>query len=159
RLRLRRELEARIELECDPEIRARLESAMRDFDRAVVTTIHAFAAGLLRERSVQARVDPRFHMMDELESAQSCRDFWRRWVDAELDGDRAARHLRTALLAGVRLEPDLYALASELYAQRDVVDLLPLPRPQGDFATAVRAVQAAARACRDHARAWCRDTG
>src|SRR5262249_48784144 len=37
--------------------------------------------------------------------------------------------------------------------------LVPLPRPCGDFAGVVREVQAAARSCRDHARANCHDAG
>ena len=47
--------------------RERLDAALRGLDLGFLGTIHAFCARLLRERPVEARVDPDFREMDEPE--------------------------------------------------------------------------------------------
>jgi len=47
--------------------RAAFVTALGSIDRATITTIHAFAASLLRERPVESGVDPRFHVLADLE--------------------------------------------------------------------------------------------
>ena len=158
RLRLRQRLEAAAKEPgySDTE-RSRLRRGLTELDRATVSTIHAFAAGLLRECPVQARVDPQFRMLDELESAQLFREFWKRWVDAELEQESAAARLRTALLCGVRLDPNLYALAREMDLQRDVVDAITPPRAVADVAEQVGRLRDAARAVLEDALQHCHD--
>jgi ATP-dependent helicase/nuclease subunit A len=66
KVRLRQEVERRLrERSGDP---ARLQDALDGIDRAAVCTIHAFAASLLRERPVEAGIDPRFRVLDDLQS-------------------------------------------------------------------------------------------
>src|SRR5688500_8857702 len=59
KLRLRQELEvARTRAEGDE--RARLEHALKNLEEAHISTIHGFCADLLRERPVEAGIDPLF---------------------------------------------------------------------------------------------------
>ena len=61
KLRLRTEIErARGDLTRDPGERARLSSALGQLEEARIGTIHSFCADLLRERPVEAGVDPMF---------------------------------------------------------------------------------------------------
>src|SRR5919204_3807440 len=64
KLRLRSELEKAREGASAQE-RARLTSALGRLEVAAIGTIHSFCADLLRERPVEARVDPVFEVMDE----------------------------------------------------------------------------------------------
>ncbi len=158
RLRLRQGLERAAADTARPvDERTRLGRALHELDRATVSTIHAFAAALLRERPVQARIDPQFRTLDELESAQLFREFWNRWVDAELETDAAAQCLRFALLTGVRLEPDIVDLARDLDLQRDCVEALAPPSAAADLESRMRDVHAAVRRCLAHAERYCRE--
>ncbi len=69
KLRLREEIElARERREGDA--RTRLEDALAHLEDAHVSTIHGFCADLLRERPVEADVDPRFEVLLEPVAAQ-----------------------------------------------------------------------------------------
>ena len=47
-------------------VRERLEAAARDLYRAHIETIHSFATALLRERPVEAELDPLFEVLEGL---------------------------------------------------------------------------------------------
>ena len=64
KLRLREELEAARQRETGRR-RDRLEQALRYLEEARVSTIHGFCADLLRERPVEARIDPQFLVLTE----------------------------------------------------------------------------------------------
>ena len=64
KLRLREELEAARQRETGDR-RDRLEQALRYLEEARVSTIHGFCADLLRERPVEARIDPQFQVLTE----------------------------------------------------------------------------------------------
>jgi ATP-dependent helicase/nuclease subunit A len=65
--RLRREIASRIREEgIDPEVRSRLEEAYLELERAPISTIHAFAAMVLREHPLEAGVDPFFGQLDAI---------------------------------------------------------------------------------------------
>ena len=69
KLRLREELErARARTSPASESGKRLETAVHDFEEAHVSTIHGFCAELLRERPVEARVDPAFAVLTETQA-------------------------------------------------------------------------------------------
>jgi hypothetical protein len=64
KLRLRERLDtARVALRENPEARTRLDGALTGLEEAHVGTIHAFCADLLRERPVEAGVDPLFEVL------------------------------------------------------------------------------------------------
>jgi ATP-dependent exoDNAse (exonuclease V) beta subunit len=78
KLRLRSELERARESASD-EALARIDAALLDLEEARVSTIHTFCADLLRERPVEAGVDPAFRTLSEPESERLLRtstDFW-----------------------------------------------------------------------------------
>ena len=69
KLRLRAGIEsARAEAAARPDVRARLEAALSHLEAARIGTIHSFCADLLRERPVEAVVDPLFQVAAEDEA-------------------------------------------------------------------------------------------
>ena len=94
-----------------------LRRSLEALDRAAVSTIHSFAASLLRERPVEAGVDPRFTVADGLASAMLMEETWERWIEQEMSA--GARPLAHALRLGVTL-PQLRVLAFDLARHRDV---------------------------------------
>ncbi|HZI93588.1 MAG TPA: UvrD-helicase domain-containing protein, partial [Patescibacteria group bacterium] len=67
KLRLRRGMEEMIgAAEAGSGWEAHLKRSLESLDRATVSTIHSFAASLLRERPIEANIDPRFAVADQL---------------------------------------------------------------------------------------------
>lgn len=62
-------LEKAFASEHDPGKRKNLGRALDDLDRCFLGTIHSFCAAILRERPVEASLDPEFEELDELEDA------------------------------------------------------------------------------------------
>ncbi len=85
KLRLRAEIErARGAPETAPAARERLAASLAQLEVARIATIHAFCADLLRERPVEAGVDPRFEVAPE-ERAQALLDAaFERWFQQAL---------------------------------------------------------------------------
>ena len=85
-----------------------LDAALADLDCGVISTIHAFAARLLRERPVEARIDPAFRQLDEIGADLALSEAWGVWLQECADpapGDVPGRgQLAEALAAGVPLE-------------------------------------------------------
>ncbi|MBX6331323.1 MAG: UvrD-helicase domain-containing protein [Gemmatimonadaceae bacterium] len=82
RERLQVELEARSRAAEPGSARAeRYEHALRELGRGFVGTIHAFCARLLRERPLEAGLDPDFREVSEEDWQELQRDFWRRWIE------------------------------------------------------------------------------
>jgi len=125
RLRARIDAAARVAL---GEERARLRDALDRFDLAQIGTIHALAGALLRERPVEAALDPAFEVMDDLAATQAFDEAYMAWLDVELAGSPAAA--RVALNLGLDLK---YVREAAALLQRER-DLLPehwhAPRPE-----------------------------
>ncbi len=62
-----------------------LEDALARLEEARVSTIHGFCADLLRERPVEARVDPQFRVLTEGEAERLHREAFERWLEACLE--------------------------------------------------------------------------
>ena len=60
---------------------ARLDRALRDIDRGFIGTIHAFCARLLRERPVEAGLDPGFREVSGPEETRLRREAWHRFLE------------------------------------------------------------------------------
>jgi ATP-dependent helicase/nuclease subunit A len=103
-----------------------LAEALSDLERAHITTIHSFCASVLRERPVEAVVDPQFTVSDELQRQLLLEEAWEEWLEIELSKDPPA--LRQALIRGVELDklPELVAL---LVDHRDRLASATLPEP------------------------------
>ena len=158
RLRLRQELELRAAAaDATDAAGLRLRRAVTELHEARISTIHAFASTLLREHPVEAHLDPRFRMLDELESMQLQNAFWSRWIDSQLDDDTAAPLLRALVTSGVQLEPDVRALARALYENRDVAAVVQRPLAPVDMGPRLRALRDAMLVCVRHAEQACVD--
>jgi len=110
----------------------RLEAALSRLDSAFVGTIHAFCARLLRERPVEAGVDPGFSEMDEPENAAARLEAWDRYTERLFTGESPVLPLLSAL--GIRLE-DLRQTYETLSDNEDVVPAVGPEEPPPEFAS------------------------
>jgi len=69
------------EHEGDSVEKTRLTTAMDGLGRCFIGTTHAFCARLLRERPVEAAIDPDFEELDETDSRFLANRFFERWVE------------------------------------------------------------------------------
>lgn len=118
KVRLREELEKQL-------VGDALRQALRDLERAPILTIHSFCASLLRERPVEAAVDPQFAVADDLQRRLLLDEAWAAWLEQELAQNPPA--LRHALFREVRLDA-LQELALALVDHRIAVSW-PARRP------------------------------
>lgn len=90
----------------DQEAAVQLDRALEQIDRSFVGTIHAFCGRLLRERPLEAELDPSFVEVSGDDWTVLCDEYWRTWVHrlvAEEDAMMATvKELRVdpALLVG-----------------------------------------------------------
>lgn len=98
--------------------RERLQAALEEVDQAPVSTIHAFASTLLRERPVEAGLDPGFAILDALEEALLTEEAWRAWLLSQLEA--GAPVLQRAVALGIDLKK-LQEMAAELNRHADVL--------------------------------------
>ncbi|PYR58674.1 MAG: ATP-dependent deoxyribonuclease subunit A [Acidobacteria bacterium] len=84
KLRLREELERARGSTEKPEVGARLEEALKKLEDAHVNTIHGFCAELLRERPVEACVDPLFVVLTEAQADRLYGRAFRAWLQDAL---------------------------------------------------------------------------
>jgi ATP-dependent helicase/nuclease subunit A len=102
----------------------RLADALWGLDRMQVTTIHAFCTSILKERPVEAGIDPSFAVADELAASLLAQETWDEWIASEMD--RRNPVMARALGIGITLDT-MHGLALEISANRDVTDYLPQP--------------------------------
>jgi ATP-dependent exoDNAse (exonuclease V) beta subunit len=103
KLRLREKLDsARMAADRHDDERARLDRALTQLEEAHVGTIHAFCADLLRERPVEAGVDPLFEVLTEPASARLFDEAFGRWLQDVLADppDGVRRALRRTAFGG-----------------------------------------------------------
>jgi ATP-dependent exoDNAse (exonuclease V) beta subunit len=84
KLRLRFELDAARRAAGEPDEQARLQDAIERLEEARIGTIHSFCAELLRERPVEAGIDPAFRELDEEDAAALFRQAFDRWLQDRL---------------------------------------------------------------------------
>jgi ATP-dependent helicase/nuclease subunit A len=84
KLRLREALERERIVASEPEVRTRLDAALGSLEEAHVNTIHGFCAELLRERPVEAGVDPLFTVLTEAQSQRLFDEAFGGWLQAQL---------------------------------------------------------------------------
>ncbi|HEY7500189.1 MAG TPA: UvrD-helicase domain-containing protein [Vicinamibacterales bacterium] len=94
KLRLREALE-RERMPAGGDARARLDEALTKLEEAHVSTIHGFCADLLRERPVEARVDPLFTVLTEAQAERLFAEAFGGWLQEQLANPREG--LRRAL--------------------------------------------------------------
>jgi ATP-dependent helicase/nuclease subunit A len=84
KLRLREALERERAGSGDDDARQRLDKALGSLEEAHVSTIHGFCAELLRERPVEAGVDPLFRVLTDTQSARLFEESFGGWLQAQL---------------------------------------------------------------------------
>jgi ATP-dependent helicase/nuclease subunit A len=96
KLRLREELERRrLAATAGTAQALALERAVQRFEEAHVSTIHGFCADLLRERPVEAAIDPSFEVLTEGQSERLFDEAFADWIQERLE--RPGEGLRRAL--------------------------------------------------------------
>ena len=120
----------------DPE-RERVEEALQKLDGAFLGTIHSFCAKLLRERPLEAGLDPGFREVMETEALRLQKKFWIGYLERlAADGDPRLRELADLGIRPERLE-DLYG---KLVDNPDVdFGSAPVPPPDQAQVAVVRA--------------------
>ncbi len=119
KLRLRENLEETLK-------GGKLREALADSERAHITTIHSFCGWVLRERPIEAVVDPQFAVADELQRQMLLEEAWEGWLEAELAKNPPA--LRRALTFGVELDA-ISEFAAILVDHRERLASAKLPAP------------------------------
>jgi ATP-dependent helicase/nuclease subunit A len=98
KIRLRQELDAALRSSTDTVVRTNLDRAMKQLEQAWIGTIHSFCAQLLRERPVEACVDPGFEELSGPEAQRLFGTAFRHWVSSRLnDSSPALRRCLTRL--------------------------------------------------------------
>ena len=85
KLRLRQHLETERQQAAKREAAARLDEAVQNLEEAHVSTIHGFCADLLRERPVEARVDPLFRVLTEGQGERLFNEAFANWFHSILE--------------------------------------------------------------------------
>lgn len=137
--RFQNELERRRAAEKDAGRRRHLDAALSALESCFVGTIHAFCARLLRERPVEAGVDPAFREMDEPEDNVARDEAWQRHVQALFVANDPVIPRLSAL--GVRLD-DLREAYDEICENSDVAPAFGPETPEPDFGQARRRLAA-----------------
>lgn len=123
--RLRDELEKRIAGAAGEEA-VRIWEALEAIETAPITTIHSFAGQLLRERPVEAAVDPHFEIYEPGDMDDLLEQVWENWFSAELAAETEV--LKRALTFGIAPKK-IKELGRILYHQRDLVAEGSTPSP------------------------------
>ncbi|HEY3886874.1 MAG TPA: UvrD-helicase domain-containing protein, partial [Vicinamibacterales bacterium] len=102
KLRLREALDAERGAAATDGERDALNEALRKLEEAHVNTIHGFCAELLRERPVEARVDPLFVVLTETQAERLFEQAFGTWIQQELHDPRPGvrRGLRRSVWQG-----------------------------------------------------------
>jgi len=101
KLRLRQELDRARSETADDAVRSSLEDALERLEEARVGTIHSFCADILRERPVEAAIDPAFEELSESEARRLQAQAFRSWIQDRLG--RSSPGLRRALVRLARV--------------------------------------------------------
>ena len=113
----------------DNKQKQRMQQALLDLDGAFLGTIHSFCAKLLRERPLEAELDPGFREVKETEAARLRKKFWFDYLERlAAAGDRQLRELDKLGLSPKNLEH----LFNKLVDHSDVefgASCVPLPDP------------------------------
>ena len=109
KLRLREALEeARGNTASESHERERLDRALGRLEEAQVSTIHGFCADLLRERPVEARIDPLFTVLTEAQAIRLYDEGFHQWLQSRLadPSEGVQRSLRRPTFGGFGAQAD-----------------------------------------------------
>lgn len=159
KVKLRQELEGALSKRAEPEEYQRISGAISDLERMQVTTIHSFCGSLLRERPVEAGLDPNFEVADGLMARLVQAEVWEDWFEKQMDADDPA--LRRAVLIGMKPE-QIRKMSESLLENRDVLKYLPSSQPPEGLEKAVAQFVSAFKkdvGLLNQLKQYCRDAG
>ncbi len=111
--------------EKDADVRARLDTALTGLERSFIGTIHSFCARLLRERPIEAAIDPEFREIEEHEDRILLEESWDEYqAYARIGNEATLRGLDEAGLTPADLESAFKTMA-------DFPDVEPVPGRPG----------------------------
>ncbi len=84
KLRLRSELDRTRQAATTPREQVHLQRALAALEVAHINTIHGFCADILRERPVDAGIDPKFEVLDEAAAEGLLQEAFRSWFESAL---------------------------------------------------------------------------
>jgi ATP-dependent exoDNAse (exonuclease V) beta subunit len=123
KIRLREQLDKARAASADVQERAHLEDALERLEEAAIGTIHGFCAQILRERPVEARIDPAFEELTEPEAARIYDRAFDLWFQKKLDaGSTALRRALTRLAWREPWQAELPAMESIKSAGKHLLD-------------------------------------
>jgi ATP-dependent exoDNAse (exonuclease V) beta subunit len=125
KLRLREELDKARQQTALPA----LEDALKYFEEASIGTIHSFCAQLLRERPVEAGVDPAFEELSEQESNRLYQRSFRAWLERRLGEPSPGLRRAFARLAWRDSWDDSPPIEQLQWAGRKLVEWRDYPAP------------------------------
>ena len=129
KLRLRGELDQARAQAADAHQRANLEDALKRLEEASIGTIHGFCAQILRERPVEAQVDPAFAEASPAEQERLMDAAFRAWLERRLNQDSPGLRRALSRLAW-RESWETTAPAEQLkYAARQLIEWRDYPAP------------------------------
>ena len=132
KIKLREKLEEAVLTASPSAQQDRLTQALSALERMQVTTIHSFCGSLLRERPVEARLDPNFEVADELTASLLRTEIWEEWLAKKMD--KVHPDMRKAVLLGVTTS-QLEELGQVMLDHQDVLDFLPCQGPNAEGST------------------------
>jgi ATP-dependent exoDNAse (exonuclease V) beta subunit len=109
--------------------RTALEEALEHLEEAAIGTIHSFCAQILRERPVEAKVDPAFQELSEPEANRLYQQAFRTWLERRLNEPSPALRRAFARLARRDSWDDSPALERLAAAGRKLVEWRDYPAP------------------------------
>ncbi|MCK4777206.1 MAG: UvrD-helicase domain-containing protein, partial [Actinomycetia bacterium] len=95
-----------------------LSSALKHIDQAQISTIHSFTSRMIRERPVEARVDPNFRQLDQFEQNYFFDEKWKEWISLQMKAGN--EFLRLILKEGIKVK-QLKKLAGYYVKDRDII--------------------------------------
>src|SRR5438876_2514205 len=106
-----------------------LENAIARLEEARIGTIHSFCAEILRERPVEANIDPAFEELSEIEASRLYRQVFRRWSQEKLGAPPPGFRRCLARLAFRDYREDQSPLDQLESAGRKLIEWRDFPKP------------------------------
>lgn len=130
KIRFRLELERRLRSAAEPQI-SLLRQALQEIDRCYIGTIHSFCGRLLRERPIEAKLDPMFRELEDEEEAMRRDQCWDEYLMGFSENGQEDVVAELGALQ-VNVE-DLRQVYNRMCDYTDVqIDTVPSPRPDFD---------------------------
>lgn len=143
--RIRPELHREASAARQPDVQQRFLAALRGLDAAHIETIHAFASSILRERPLEAGVDPNFQQLDEVGDDLDFDERWRDWIWSV--GGENLRAIERYLQLDLHLERIRW-VARRLAENRDV-NAAATPPPVPDAGATLRRLREVCESARE----------